>query len=136
MGFYDRFLAQPEFIGVSCGLAFEEQIIDDVPVLDHDMPLSMLVTDRGIRRFASQCIAKSSDSSSHGHLARSCHGNSENMEVLMARHTRKRNHTRISRPLIAVLGVTMAVGGERLPSQHQRNAQRREADRAHVAQGG
>jgi hypothetical protein len=25
-------------------------------VLDHDMPLSMLVTDQGIRRFASNCI--------------------------------------------------------------------------------
>ena len=58
MGFYDRFLAQPEFIGVSCGLAFHEQLIDDVPVLDHDMPLSMLVTDQGILRFASQCIAR------------------------------------------------------------------------------
>jgi 5-formyltetrahydrofolate cyclo-ligase len=56
MGFYDRFLAQGEFIGVSCGLAFNEQVIDDIPVLDHDMPLSMLVTDRGILRFASHCI--------------------------------------------------------------------------------
>lgn len=56
MGFYDRFLAQPEFVGVSCGLAFEEQVVADLPVLDHDMPLSMLVTDRGIRRFASNCI--------------------------------------------------------------------------------
>jgi 5-formyltetrahydrofolate cyclo-ligase len=56
MGFYDRFLAQPEFVGLSCGLAFEEQVIEDLPVLDHDMPLSMLVTDRGIRRFASNCI--------------------------------------------------------------------------------
>ena len=53
MGFYDRFLAQPEFVGLSCGLAFEEQIVADLPVLDHDMPLGMLVTDRGIRRFAS-----------------------------------------------------------------------------------
>jgi 5-formyltetrahydrofolate cyclo-ligase len=53
MGFYDRFLAQPEFVGLSCGLAFAEQIVDQLPVLDHDMPLSMLVTDRGIRRFAS-----------------------------------------------------------------------------------
>ena len=41
---------------VSCGLAFEEQVVADLPVLDHDMPLSMLVTDRGIRRFASNCI--------------------------------------------------------------------------------
>jgi len=52
MGFYDRFLAQPEFLGVSCGLGFEEQIVEQLPVLDHDMPLSMLTTDRGIRRGA------------------------------------------------------------------------------------
>jgi 5-formyltetrahydrofolate cyclo-ligase len=56
MGFYDRFLAQSDFIGRSCGLAFEEQIVESVPVLDHDIPLSMLVTDRGIRRFAPSCI--------------------------------------------------------------------------------
>lgn len=56
MGFYDRFLAQPEFIGLSCGLGFEEQIVPALPMLDHDIPLSMLVTDRGIRRFASNCI--------------------------------------------------------------------------------
>ena len=52
MGFYDRFLAQPDFLGRSCGLAFEEQVIESLPVLDHDVPLSMLVTDTGIRRFA------------------------------------------------------------------------------------
>ena len=51
MGFYDRFLALPEFHGVSCGLAFEEQIVADLPVLDHDMPLGMLVTNQKIRRF-------------------------------------------------------------------------------------
>ena len=56
MGFYDRFLAQRDFIGVSCGLAFEEQIMPDLPVLDHDVPLSMLATDQGIRRFASNVI--------------------------------------------------------------------------------
>jgi 5-formyltetrahydrofolate cyclo-ligase len=56
MGFYDRFLAQPQFIGLSCGLAFEDQIVAELPVLDHDVPLSMLATDRGIRRFASNCI--------------------------------------------------------------------------------
>lgn len=56
MGFYDRFLAQSDFSGVSCGLAFEEQIVDSLPILDHDMPLAMLVTDRGIRRFATNCI--------------------------------------------------------------------------------
>src|SRR5918993_1557075 len=58
MGFYDRFLAQSEFCGKSCGLAFEEQMLETLPVLDHDVPLSMLATDTGIRRFAptSNCI--------------------------------------------------------------------------------
>jgi 5-formyltetrahydrofolate cyclo-ligase len=56
MGFYDRFLAQAEFIGVSCGFAFEEQVVEQLPVLDHDMPLSMLVTDRSIRRFSPSAI--------------------------------------------------------------------------------
>ena len=56
MGFYDRFLALPEFLGVSCGLGFEDQVIEQLPVLDHDMSLGMLVTDSRIRRFASHCI--------------------------------------------------------------------------------
>lgn len=56
MGFYDRFLAQPDFIGLSCGLAFDEQIVETLPILDHDIPLSMLVTNQGIRRFASNLI--------------------------------------------------------------------------------
>ena len=58
MGFYDRFLAQPDFLGVSCGLAFSEQVVNDLPVLDHDVPLSMLATDTGLTRFASNCIEK------------------------------------------------------------------------------
>jgi 5-formyltetrahydrofolate cyclo-ligase len=56
MGFYDRFLAQRDFIGLSCGLAFSEQIVETLPVQDHDIPLSMLVTDLGIRRFATNLI--------------------------------------------------------------------------------
>jgi 5-formyltetrahydrofolate cyclo-ligase len=60
MGFYDRFLAQHDFLGISCGLAFEEQVLDELPTLEHDMPLSMLVTDQGIRRFASYCIEQKS----------------------------------------------------------------------------
>jgi 5-formyltetrahydrofolate cyclo-ligase len=58
MGFYDRFLAQADFLGLSCGLAFAEQVMPDVPVLDHDIPLSMLATDKGLKRFASNCIEK------------------------------------------------------------------------------
>lgn len=56
MGFYDRFLAQPEFAGASCGLAFEEQVVSDLPVLDHDVPLHILVSDSAIRRFAANVI--------------------------------------------------------------------------------
>lgn len=56
MGFYDRFLSAPEFVGVSCGMAFEEQIVDDVPMQDHDVPVGMLATDGGIRRFSVNCI--------------------------------------------------------------------------------
>jgi 5-formyltetrahydrofolate cyclo-ligase len=56
MGFYDRFLAQPDFVGRSCGLAFEDQLVPTLPVLDHDVPLHMLVTDRGIRRFAPKVV--------------------------------------------------------------------------------
>jgi 5-formyltetrahydrofolate cyclo-ligase len=58
MGFYDRFLASQEFSGISCGLAFEDQVLDEIPTLDHDVPLSMLVTDRGVRRFCSNMICK------------------------------------------------------------------------------
>src|SRR5436190_10538067 len=58
MGFYDRFLSQSEFVGLSCGLAFKEQIVEQLPIQAHDVPLSMLVTDRAIRRFASNCIQK------------------------------------------------------------------------------
>ena len=58
MGFYDRFLAQSDFLGLSYGLAFAEQILPDLPVLDHDMPLSMLATDTGLKRFASNCISQ------------------------------------------------------------------------------
>jgi len=51
-GFYDRFLAQREFRGVAAGLAFQEQLIDEVPVQENDVPVCMLVTDEEILRFA------------------------------------------------------------------------------------
>lgn len=56
MGFYDRFLGQREFLGVSCGLAFEEQVVPVLPMQDHDQPVAMLVTDRAIRRFKTFCM--------------------------------------------------------------------------------
>ncbi len=56
MGFYDRFLAQSDFHGVSCGLCFEEQVLDLLPTQPHDIPLGLLVTDAALRRFASHAF--------------------------------------------------------------------------------
>ncbi len=51
-GFYDRFLARPNFKGVFCGFALEEQVVDAIPAAPHDVPVHMLVTDQKVRRFA------------------------------------------------------------------------------------
>jgi 5-formyltetrahydrofolate cyclo-ligase len=50
-GFYDRFLAHPEFQGIACALAFERQLIDSIPVAPLDRRVHMLVTEAGVRRF-------------------------------------------------------------------------------------
>jgi 5-formyltetrahydrofolate cyclo-ligase len=50
-GFYDRFLAMPEFKATSCGLAFEDQVVPTLPIGPNDMQVDMLVTDQKVRRF-------------------------------------------------------------------------------------
>ena len=50
-GFYDRFLAHPEFEGTICAMAFEEQMTAAVPVGPLDCGVDMLVTDEQVRRF-------------------------------------------------------------------------------------
>lgn len=50
-GFYDRFLAHPEFEGVSCALGLEEQMCDSLPVGPLDRQVAMLVTNEKVRRF-------------------------------------------------------------------------------------
>jgi 5-formyltetrahydrofolate cyclo-ligase len=50
-GFFDRFLAHPEFKGISCALALEEQITPRLPVGPLDQHVDMLVTDAKVRRF-------------------------------------------------------------------------------------
>ena len=52
-GFYDRFLAHPEFDGVACAMAFEEQLTPTVPVGPLDRHVDMLITDEKVRRFKS-----------------------------------------------------------------------------------
>ena len=50
-GFYDRFLSHRDLRAVACGLAFDEQVIEDLPRHAHDRPVSILVTDRRVLRF-------------------------------------------------------------------------------------
>lgn len=52
-GFYDRFLSQRNFKGISCGIGFSDQIVEEVPVSDNDVWLKMLVTDAGVNYFGS-----------------------------------------------------------------------------------
>ena len=53
-GFYDRLLGGDDFKGVSCGLALEEQVLDEIPVNSDDMKIDMLVTDKKMRKFNSE----------------------------------------------------------------------------------
>lgn len=47
-GYYDRYLAQ--FHGVTVALAFTEQIAKEIPIEDHDIPINMLITPKGVHR--------------------------------------------------------------------------------------
>lgn len=49
-GFYDRFLIEPSLRAVPVGLAFAEQIIDDLPIQPNDQPVALVVTDCEIIR--------------------------------------------------------------------------------------
>ena len=57
-GFYDRFLAHPEFTGTSCGLSLSQQVVSTVPVGPLDQSIHMLVTDADVRRFSKPASAK------------------------------------------------------------------------------
>ena len=50
-GFYDRFLANPEFHGVACALAFEQQFVEELPSGPLDRSMDLLVTNTKVRRF-------------------------------------------------------------------------------------
>jgi 5-formyltetrahydrofolate cyclo-ligase len=52
-GFYDRFLAHPDFQGIACAVALEEQVTTSVPVGPLDRHVDMLITDKKVRKFKS-----------------------------------------------------------------------------------
>ncbi len=49
--FYDRFFANDQLRALKCGFGFAEQVMDSIPVAEHDLPVDMLVTDEGIIHF-------------------------------------------------------------------------------------
>ncbi len=48
MAFYDCFFAQPELRATRCGFAFFEQMVDQIPVTEHDKAVHFLVTDEQV----------------------------------------------------------------------------------------
>lgn len=49
--YYDRFFATKELKAPKCGFAFAEQVLESVPVTDHDVPVDFLVTDEEVLYF-------------------------------------------------------------------------------------
>ena len=49
--YYDRFFANKELKAPKCGFAFAEQVLESVPVTDHDVPVDFLVTDEEVLYF-------------------------------------------------------------------------------------
>jgi len=45
-GFYDRFLANPILRAFTCGVGFEVQLLDNLPIDRWDMPLHAIATER------------------------------------------------------------------------------------------
>jgi len=50
-GYYDRFLAHVELGAETCGLAFAQQVVEELPVHSNDYPVDILVTDEQVLRF-------------------------------------------------------------------------------------
>jgi 5-formyltetrahydrofolate cyclo-ligase len=49
--YYDRFFTDDKLKAPKCGFAFDGQIVDSVPMSNHDIPVDFLVTDEEILRF-------------------------------------------------------------------------------------
>ncbi|MHC4192926.1 MAG: 5-formyltetrahydrofolate cyclo-ligase [Planctomycetota bacterium] len=49
--YYDRFFGGSGLRATRCGFAFAEQRVESVPVVEHDEPVDLLVTDEGVVYF-------------------------------------------------------------------------------------
>ncbi|MCU9613879.1 5-formyltetrahydrofolate cyclo-ligase [Caldibacillus lycopersici] len=45
-GYYDRYI--PTFKGIKLALAFQEQLLADLPVEEHDQKVDMIITEKGV----------------------------------------------------------------------------------------
>jgi len=52
--YYDRFFANEELKAARCGFGFTEQIVESIPVMEHDKPVDIIVTDGEIIYFDNQ----------------------------------------------------------------------------------
>ncbi len=50
-GYYDNFFEDKHLVATRCGLSFSEQLIDSIPIDEHDKPMDLLVTDKEIIYF-------------------------------------------------------------------------------------
>lgn len=50
-GYYDRFLATDAPQALRIGIAFEKQVVGELPLLPHDIPLQLLVTEERLLDF-------------------------------------------------------------------------------------
>ncbi|MHC4535663.1 MAG: 5-formyltetrahydrofolate cyclo-ligase [Planctomycetota bacterium] len=46
--YYDRFFANTELKATRCGFGFAEQLVETIPVAEHDEPVDILVTEKEI----------------------------------------------------------------------------------------
>jgi 5-formyltetrahydrofolate cyclo-ligase len=49
--YYDRFFTNKDLKAMKCGFAFAEQVLETVPVMEHDIPVNMLVSDEEVLYF-------------------------------------------------------------------------------------
>ena len=47
-GYFDRFFSSERLQASKCGFGFSEQVIESVPVTEHDQSVDLLVTDEGV----------------------------------------------------------------------------------------
>ncbi len=64
--YYDRFFANAELKASRCGFGFAEQLVETIPVAEHDEPVDILVTDEEIIYFNNRHSASSCDESRRG----------------------------------------------------------------------